>query len=259
MHPIKSIKARYRYHSLKHFECTNKGRKLNRFKDIHNGKRCFLVGNGPSLNIDDLNRLKNNGEISFGFNRIYNIFDQTDWRPDYYVSQDYKMLAGCQEIVSSLDLPVKFIPVDLEWEHGIKIKKLTAFKMHWKPKENLLPSGFSTDLPSGIYWASTCMYSAAQIAVYMGFKEIYFIGVDHHFQISQNNNGEIIIDNSVKDYFCDKYNEDKDNLYIPNTETSTLAYIEMKKNCEENGVKVYNATRGGKLEVFDRVDFDSLF
>ncbi len=259
MHPIASIKARYRYYSLRYFENTHNGRKLKRFKGIHKGKRCFLVGNGPSLKVEDLNKIEDNGDITFGFNRIYNIFTQTNWRPTYYVSQDYKMLAGCQDIVSSLDLPVKFMPVDLEWEHGIKVKGKTAFKMHWKPKDNLSPSGFSVDLPSGIYWASTCMYSAAQIAVYMGFKEIYFIGVDHHFQISQNNKGEIVVDDNVKDYFCDQYNHDKQNLYIPNTETSTLAYLAMKQGCEENGVRVYNATRGGKLEVFERVEFDTLF
>ena len=93
----------------------------------------------------------------------------------------------------------------------------------------------------------------------MGFKEIYFIGVDHHFQISQNNKGEIIVDNTVKDYFSDKYNEDKANLFIPNTEKSTLAYIALKDECDKRGIKVYNATRGGKLEVFPRVEFDTLF
>ena len=93
----------------------------------------------------------------------------------------------------------------------------------------------------------------------MGFKEIYFIGVDHHFQISQNNKGEIVVDTTAKDYFTDKYNEDKDKLYIPNTEKSTLTYIAMKHHCDQRGIKVYNATRGGKLEVFPRVEFDSLF
>ena len=93
----------------------------------------------------------------------------------------------------------------------------------------------------------------------MGFKEIYLIGVDHHFHISQDNKGEIIIDNTVKDYFTDKYNTDKENLYIPNTEKSTLTYIAMKAQCESRGVQIYNATRGGKLEVFPRVDFEKLF
>ena len=103
------------------------------------------------------------------------------------------------------------------------------------------------------------MYTAAQIAAYMGIKEIFLIGVDHHFHISQNNAGQIVVDNSVKDYFTDKYNEDKDQLYIPNTEKSTLTYVAMKEQCEKRGIKVINATRGGKLEVFSRVDFDSLF
>ena len=103
------------------------------------------------------------------------------------------------------------------------------------------------------------MYTAVQLAAYMGFSEIYLIGVDHHFHISQNNKGEIVVDNSVKDYFSDKYNEDKANLYIPNTEKSTMTYVAMKAHCDKRGIRVFNATRGGKLEVFSRVDFDTLF
>ncbi len=103
------------------------------------------------------------------------------------------------------------------------------------------------------------MYTAAQLAVYMGFSEIYLIGVDHHFQISQNNQGEIIVDNSVKDYFTDKYNEDKDKLYIPNTERSTMTYEAMKDIATPGASVFFNATRGGKLEVFPRVTFDTLF
>jgi hypothetical protein len=83
--------------------------------------------------------------------------------------------------------------------------------------------------------------------------------VDHNFRISQNNAGQIVVDNSVKDYFSDKYNQDKENLYIPNTEKSTLTYVAMKHHCDARDIRVFNATRGGKLEVFSRVDFDTLF
>ena len=38
-----------------------------------------------------------------------------------------------------------------------------------------------------------------------------------------------------------------------------IAYEFIKKETEKQGVKVYNATRGGALEVFERVDFDLLF
>ena len=44
--------------------------------------------------------------------------------------------------------------------------------------------------------------------------------------------------------------------YNPKTE---MAYQAAEKYAEEHGIKIYNATRGGRLEVFERVDFDSLF
>ena len=200
-----------------------------------------------------------NNEITFAFNRIYNIFDETKWRPTFYISQDEKMLGGCVEIVDELDLPVKFIPIQLQWYHGINIHDAIYFNMNWQTLGNPEDYLFSDNVAREVACASTGMYTAAQFAAYMGFTEIYLIGVDHHFQISQNNQGEIVIDNSVKDYFSEKYNEDKAQLYIPNTEKSTETYVAMKMKCERKGIKVYNATRGGKLEVFPRVQFDELF
>ena len=38
------------------------------FKDIHKGQRCFIVGNGPSLNDEDLSLLEN--EYVFTVNKI---------------------------------------------------------------------------------------------------------------------------------------------------------------------------------------------
>lgn len=243
----------------RNFNKTKYGKEILKYKDKYKGKRCFLVGNGPSLKAEDLTKLYENKEITFAFNRIYNIFDSTDWRPTFYISQDEKMLKGCCEEVEKLDLPVKFIPIQLYWYHDISIRDALYFNMNWQQIENPMNFSFSDDITKKIDCASTGMYTAAQMATYMGFSEIYFIGVDHHFQISQNSKGEIVVDNTVKDYFTDKYNEDKENLYIPNTEKSTFTYIAMKNHCDRLGIKVYNATRGGKLEVFPRIEFDSLF
>lgn len=242
-----------------HFERTRYGKEIAKYRGAYQGKRCFLVGNGPSLKAEDLTKLYVHDEITFAFNRIYNIFQETYWRPSFYISQDEKMLLGCVDIVDRLELPVKFVPIQLYWYHDINIHDAVYFNMNWKQAEDPKDFSFSDDVSHEIASSDTGMYTAVQMAVYMGFSEIYFIGVDHHFRISQNNKGEIIIDNSVKDYFSDKYNLDKENLYIPNTEKSTRTYIAMKEHCDKRGVKVYNATRGGKLEVFPRVDFDTLF
>lgn len=256
---MKSYRARLEYPFLiKHFSKTCYGRRLSSFKVKYKNQRCFLVGNGPSLTVEDLDKLNENNEITFGFNRVYNIFDQTDWRPTFYISQDEKMLAGCIDIVNNLDLKYKFIPIQLKWYYGLNVQNAIYFNMINQPNKDS-EDKFSDDIEKNIYCASTGMYTAVQMAIYMGFSEIYFIGVDHHFHISQNNKGEILIDNNVKDYFTDKYNEDKKDLYIPNVEKSTLTYISIKKHCKRHNVKVFNATRGGKLEVFDRIGFDTLF
>lgn len=244
---------------VSHFDKTRWGKTLASYKNKYAGRRCFLIGNGPSLRAEDLSRLQENGEICFAFNRIYNIFDQTPWRPNFYLSQDEKMLGGCADTVEQTDLGMKLIPIQLKWYHGIQIQNVTYFNIIHQQAQSPLDFLFSDDAAKGLYNSSTVMYTAAQLAAYMGFSEIYLIGVDHHFRVSQNNQGEIVVDENVKDYFSEKYNEDRQNLYIPNTEKSTLTYIAMKHHCDAQHIRVCNATRGGKLEVFPRVDFDSLF
>lgn len=264
MNPISrlfnSVQARFiRPWQQKHFEKTKYGKLIAAYKNKYAGQRCFFIGNGPSLRAEDLSRLYAAGEITFAFNRIYNIFDQTQWRPTFYISQDEKMLAGCVDVVNRVNLPEKFIPIQLKWWHDIAVDGALYFNIIDQQTDDPQKFGFSDDTAEGVFNAATGMYTAAQLAAYMEFSEIYLIGVDHHFRVSQNNNGEIVVDNSVKDYFSDKYNEDREKLYVPNTEKSTLTYIAMKTHCDQRSIRVYNATRGGKLEVFPRVDFDSLF
>lgn len=254
-----SIQARYvQPYIQRHFEGTKWGKQIAAYQGRYTGRRCFLIGNGPSLRAEDLEALHQNGEITFAFNRIYNIFDQTRWRPTFYISQDEKMLQGCADVVNALELAVKFIPIQLRWYYGIDIADACYFNMISQQYDDPENFYFSDDAAHRLYNASTCMYTAAQMAVYMGFSEIYLIGVDHHFRVSQNQKGEIVVDVTAKDYFTEKYNEDKKNLYIPNTEKSTLTYLAMNRCCKERKVQVYNATRGGKLEVFPRIDFDDL-
>lgn len=264
MNIIKRLPARFQArivqpYILTHFENTRYGKSIKVYHNRYTGKRCFLIGNGPSLRKEDLTKLHENGEITFAFNRIYNIFDDTPWRPTFYISQDEKMLSGCVEVVNQLPLPIKFIPIQLHWYHGINIDNALFFNMSNQQTEVADLYNFSDNVAHVVYNSNTGMYTAAQFASYMGFLEIYLIGVDHHFQISQNNKGEIVVDNTAKDYFSDKYNPDKSQLYIPNVEKSTITYIAMKQQCDYRGIKVFNATRGGKLEVFPRVDFDKLF
>ena len=82
----------------------------------------------------------------------------------------------------------------------------------------------------------------------MGFKEIYLLGIDHNYSIELDENGNLYKNNGVRDHFSD--NDKTEN--VPQTFKSTLAYKAAKEYADRNGIKIYNATRGGKLEVFER-------
>jgi hypothetical protein len=243
-----------RFSKILIFPFTSCGKKLKKFKNKHKGKRCFIIGNGPSLTGEDLDKLKN--EVTFAFNRIYYIFDKTDWRPTYYCSEDDKTIFKSKEEINKLTLENKFFPVNFPWDYKIDFKNANYYLFKFGD-ENVEPI-FSEDIVKGIYWGNTVAYTAIQMAVYMGIKEIYLLGVDHSFSKMVNDKGEIVIDETAKDYFSENYNTDKADLYIPNIEVSTRAFISAKRYADEHKIKIYNATRGGKLEVFERVDFNNI-
>lgn len=257
MNIVKSCDARIKNYYLQHFEKTSYGKKLKTLKGKYTGQRCFIIGNGPSLNVADLEQLKD--EYTFAFNRIYCIFDQTEWRPTFYCTQDEKIVRNSlKEIKSKIDTPFVFAPIDLKWYYELNLETEYYFSQKQVKSEIEYPE-FSEDISHKIGVGNTVAYTAMQIAVYMGFTKIYLLGVDHSFHISQDREGNIIVDPDVKDYFCKEYNKDRDSLFIPKLDVSTLSYVAAYRYTRYHDVEIYNATRGGKLEIFPRIEFDSLF
>ena len=252
---LQSITARWKNFQLQHFASTSWGQSLRNLKDKYAGKRCFIIGNGPSLRAVDLDLLKD--EYTFAFNRIYYIFDQTDWRPTFYCTQDTKMAqASWKEIQKKITTPYFFAPINLKWFDNIPFETDFFFKPDVAGEQ--VPV-FSENVHELVGMGNTVAYTAMQLAAYMGFSEIYLLGVDHSFQTYQDKDGNIVSDPNAKDYFCEKYNEDKETLFVPRLDISTLSYMAAQEYARNHSIKIYNATRGGKLEVFPRVDFDALF
>lgn len=257
MNIIKSITARWDNLLLRNYRLIGNGRSLSRLHNTQLGKRCFIVGNGPSLRAEDLTMLHEHGEITFAFNRIFQIFDKTPWRPTYFLSQDNLALSTSAREMAEIPAKAKFIPIEAKWYQGISIKGATYF--HLVPNDERDYHLFSEDIPSQIYNSTTVAYTAIQLAVWMGFKEIYLIGTDHHFHTTRDRYGKIHIDPNAKDYFADDYNKKRNGEWLPNVDASTMAFESARDYADVHGIKIYNATRGGKLEVFERRDFDSLF
>lgn len=88
-------------------ECSHP--ELKKFRNIHQGKRLFLIATGPSLKIDDLNTLYEYNELTMSVNMVYRCFDQTKWRPDYYAFFDPYDLKEYENEIRNLDLPHMFL------------------------------------------------------------------------------------------------------------------------------------------------------
>lgn len=244
------------FYKFKLFKYRNfdKGREIKKLHNKFSGKRCFIIGNGPSLKAKDLDMLKD--EYTFAFNKIYYIFDDTEWRPSFYMSEDEEFLINHSNEVSNVDLPFKFINNHICQKENIIIKDAIYYNLVFKWQNSALPP-FSENFFKEVVGGNTVTYSAIQFAYYMGFSEIYLLGIDHTFSVTKNDAGEVKYNNNVKDYFSEKYKGDS--KIIPNVEKSNRAYLAAENFAKEHGIKILNATRGGALEVFERVDFDSLF
>lgn len=257
IHPIQSLVVHWQRYQLKYFEDTKHAKKLRLLKNIHKGERCFIIANGPSLTADDLNLLAEKKAITFAMNRIYKMFTDTKWRPDYYVCEDINIFNDCCDEINSISAKIKFIPINHHYFDNINIDNAYYFYPNYDRKKDF-PNSFSTDIAKQMDSLGTVTFTCINIAAYMGFSEIYLLGVDHNYHITINEAGETVVDDSAKDYFCEDYDNDIKDIVVHDMGANTIAYRKAKKYCDENNIKIYNATRGGKLEVFPRVDFDKL-
>ncbi|WP_102273054.1 6-hydroxymethylpterin diphosphokinase MptE-like protein [Cytobacillus massiliigabonensis] len=218
--------------------------KLKKIKNKHSGERCFIVATGPSLTIEDLEKLKN--EVTFSMNSICLAFDETDWRPTYYGIQDIKVFNSLKDDIEKLVVEGKFISDNLA-------KKMNVLDDHYVFPLNLLNhvmkhrkyhSKFSEDAFAVVYSGYSITYSLIQIAVYMGFEEIYLLGADCNYSSDMNHH--------FKEYGY------VDPSFSLAHDQMVAAYKVAKQYTDRNNVKIFNATRGGMLEVFERVNLDAV-
>jgi len=224
-------------------------RNLGSLLDIHKGQRCFIIGNGPSLRDLDLSRLKN--EVTFGMNRIYLLFPELGFTSTYFVSINDLVIQQCAEDIRSLPIP-KF----LAWRAHNLIQPTpdTSFlyTTYTGPK-------FSGDARGRVWEGATVTYVTLQLAFHMGFDQVILIGVDHNFVSKGDPNQTITSDGEDPNHFSSNYFGKGFKWQLPDLQTSELAYRMAKSAYEKAGRKVLDATKDGKLTVFPKVNYDSLF
>jgi len=226
------------------------------FSSSVHGGRCFIIGNGPSLLVEDLEILHKTNQVTFAVNSIYKVFDKTIWRPTYYFVLDPKMFLDNDFINQVNQMKcLKFMTIDFArkeffneqiYYYETDLNSLYYYYFTPRPK-------FSNNIEL-MYRGGSVVYAAIQAAVSMGYDEIYLIGVDRKYDVEVTSDGTIIKHN-VKKHF---YGDDPVVMPVP-LYLLDASFKCAREYCESHNIKIRNATRGGALEVFERVDFDSLF
>ena len=245
--------------SLAYFRVCKEYRKnqkaLLEIKNRHQGSRAFIICNGPSLRPEDLDKIQENGDISFACNKIDKIFGKCKWRPTYYAVLDETYQFSLLKTMNEMPAEIKFFRRESYW----KTRNVLGDKLFLNTigsKKLLKDCKFSDDCSKQLYTIATTTYSLFQLAVYMGVKELYIIGCDNSYAREIGKDGKIQ-NTGHASYFAGS--DPKGETIAVSTWQMNVAYEYASKYAKEHGFNIYNATRGGYLEAFERVDFDKLF
>jgi hypothetical protein len=114
---------------------------------------------------------------------------------------------------------------------------------------------FLRDITRYTNWGNTVIVDfCLPLAQYMGFTQIYLLGCDCDY-------GQGVSGGSSYFYpVSDSQRPDAaDDMMITRwPEWVFRSYRVVRDALEPDGIKIYNAGYGGKLEVFERVDYDSI-
>lgn len=235
----------------------------DRFLDIaklqnkEKNKSCVIVCNGPSLTVSDLDMLDEAGIASFGTNRIYNIYKKTKWRPTYVSIFDQGLMYDKNSLAAISDSRTEVFFLNKNAAYTARNLKcnLCLIDIDWN-KKNLKQPKFSTDASKGIFGIGTVTYSCIQIAYYLGFRTMYILGADNKYPWTHLKDGSHRFDAEQKSYFSE-LNEILKKPAMGATWEMNVAYEYAENVSKKIGFKVYNVTRGGYLEAFERMDLET--
>ena len=218
-------------------------------KNIFSGRRCFIIGNGPSLRKTDMRLLKD--EYTIGTNRIYLNYENMGFEPTFYGSVNPNVLEQFAEEIDCVN-SVKFV----------RSESRKYLKNTWNTFfiDSIPTIGFNENFES-LSWHEgwTVTFCAMQVAFYLGFGTVILVGVDHYFKEAGEPNKLVTAKGDDPNHFHPSYFGKDIKWQYPDMKRSEQSYRIAKEVFEKDGRRILDATIGGKLQVFPKVDYLSLF
>ena len=236
-------------------------KKLARLRDLHRGETAIIIGNGPSLNKTDFALLDR--APTFGVNAIFLAEDRLPNPITYYVVEDTKVFAENTTAIKEFKVGTRLFP-EIYRQHFAEdeIDQSTIFfrmneGFYGRRTGNLCHPRFSVDATQRLFCGQSVTTINLQLAYWMGFKRVVLIGMDFSYQIPTDavRRGHLI--KSMSDdpnHFHPSYFGTGKTWKDPKLDRVLANYVLAKEMFEADGREIVNATVGGRLELFERMD-----
>jgi hypothetical protein len=237
--------------------------RLRKLKDRHAGKRCFIIGNGPSIKEQNLLPLKDEYTFAVNWFVLHPHFQELDIK--YFCVSDPWLLWARGEAAADLMCPLSESKSTLFFERrgrpviersGLFLdRELYYLWMHWNTK---VESGvMSLDIADRVlHGRSVIINFCIPVAYYMGFSKIYLLGCDANWTISKP-------PTQRQDYFYDERRVHRYGVFHTPEEEAAIFNVlgnwaGVKKVFEQTDCKIFNAGTGGNLNFFPRVPLENV-
>ena len=203
----------------------------------------FIIGNGPSLTVDILERLK--GKHTFAVNRIAKMFKRTSWRPEYYIAvtdaiyderhtKDIERAMREAKTVYCWDKYPETLP-------GIRVNCSETGDVQ---NDEVDASIWSDDITERVSKFGVSAFPAMQIAAYLGYKTLYLIGCDGGYQPVQDG-----VDMSHFDGAYRAFDAYPDYDYSRLNDALQIAHQIAQENCDRLGIEIINLSPNSKVKA----------
>lgn len=232
-------------------------------KNLHAGKRCFLIGNGPSINDQDLLLLRD--EIKICFNGFYKHPHCKQIRPDYWMTADPDIWRKKEQfllpILKAIELNEIDVKLFLPRSGMCGVGESRFLDIHYfKYGKSGYQKNKAIDFCKGIPSAQNVMLVGLMLAFYLGCNPIVLLGADHTWWSwsRQEYRGKETPHFFKNDYspISERYSYDllQSTIYV-----QRFQYLQLINYAQRRGFDIYNATPAGELDLFPRIEYESLF
>jgi hypothetical protein len=219
--------------------------RLGELADRHRGETCVIIGNGPSIAGEDFSKLK--GVSTFCLNRGYLKWREEGLEPTYFMAVNDLVIEQFHTEIAKLRCPLL-----LPWDHHALFQEnenAVFIEMRWHKR-------FFGDVRDGLWAGATVTFAAMQVAFHMGFETAILIGVDHRFKDQGPAHAEVLQKGDDGNHFAKDYFGRGVRWNLPDLEQSERSYRMADKIYSAAGRKIVDSTRGGALDVFEKMPLE---